>query len=669
MATHWKNAYENGRSLCRQGRLEEAIVAFSESLQLNPAEARVHHDLGIALHQAGRLASALESFQKAVQLNPGLAEGWYNGGSTLCAMHRPEEGISWLQNALALKPGFADAHYNAANACKALGLFDRALRHYQATLAAQPRFAEAHNNLGTILLKQGRAEDALKHFNTALDINPGDHQAVYNCALALNLSGRPDNAIHYAEKALQIRPGYGDALALMVPLLQQACDWKRLPVFEKQLDQLTRQQLAAGERPSEPPFLSFSRSADAAHHFTVARAWSRWLERNLGKHQQSGFTFIRRHDRRRITIGYLSEQFRNAATAHLTAAMFSRHDRGRFKIIAYSWGQDDGSAYRQRIIDGVDHFVNIRSLSDAEAARRIHDDNVDILVDLMGWMHGHRMGIPARRPAPVQVNYLGYPGTTGAAFMDYILADGVVIPPEHHPFFSERVVTLPHSYQVTDPAPPCHDGKRQREACGLPRDGVVFCSFNTDYKIEEKTFSCWMDILRSVPRSVLWLITRTKTARDNLRQAARIHGVDPQRLVFAPPLTKDRHLARLKLADLALDTLTVNGHTTTSDTLWAGVPVITVMGTHFASRVAASLLAAMGLNGLVMPDLETYKRMAVDLALNTDRLYSLKAMLASARTTQPLFNVHGFVRHLEQAYETMWDRFLANRPPEAFRVG
>jgi predicted O-linked N-acetylglucosamine transferase (SPINDLY family) len=584
-------------------------------------------------------------------------------------MHRLEEGLTWLKSALALIPDYADAHYNMANASKALGMYDQALQHYQATLAAQPRFAEAHNNMGTVLLKQGITDKAFKSFQTALDLNPHYHQAAYNYAIALQQSGHLDNAIHYATQALQILPEYGDALALMVSLLQQACDWKGLHVVERQLDQLTREQLETGERPSEPPFLSFSRIADPGHGFNVARAWSNWLANNLYNSRPAAFTFNHRKDDRPIIIGYLSEQFRNAATAHLTAAMFRRHDRRRFRIIAYSWGEDDGSAYRRRIIDGVDLFVDIRSLSDGEAAERIHADNVDILVDLMGWMHGHRMGILARRPAPIQVNYLGYPGTTGAAFMDYILADQVVIPQEHHRFYSERVVTLPNSYQVTDPYPDCQDGVIQREDYGLPRDAVVFCSFNTDYKIEEKTFFCWMDILRAVPNSVLWLITRSITTQDNLKHAAGLQNVDPRRLAFAPPLPKDRHLARLKLADLALDTLTVNGHTTTSDMLWAGIPVVTVMGTHFASRVAASLLTAMGLNELIAPDLDGYKDMIIDLAMNTERLERLKEKVAEARDIHPLFDIDGYVRHMEKAYTFMWDLFLQNRTPETFGVG
>lgn len=663
------DAYAHARTLYDRGDLAAALEAFERAVHLNPDSAAAHHDMGAVLVRMERPADALPCFQNAVAAQPCLVQAWFNGGNCLVMLNRLGEAVNWYQTALGLGQNAGDIHYNLANTYKRLEQFDAALDHYRRALAADPSLSPALINMGTLFLRKGRYQNAWEAFQQAGEADPDNALAVYNSALTLKKMGREDEALEQVRRALGLQPDYPDALALLVPLLQQMCDWPALKRAEARLEKLTRNQLAAGQRPSESPFLSFTRTADPRRNLAVARAWANHLAAGEAARLPPPDVASRRRDPQKITVGYLSEQFRNAATAHLTAAMFSRHDRNRFTIIAYSWGEDDGSDYRRIIMRDVDQFTDIRHVTDGQAARRIYADQVDILVDLTGWMHGHRMAILAARPAPVQVNYLGYPGTTGAPFMDYIIADPVVIPPEHYPFYSEHVVTLPHTYQVTDPHPPCHQGLIRREECGLPAEGVVFCSFNTDYKIEETIFTGWMDILRAVPGSVLWLITRSATTQDNLRHAARMRGVDPRRLVFAPPLVKNRHLARLKLADLALDTLTVNGHTTTSDTLWAGVPVITVKGTHFASRVAASLLAAMGLNELIAPDLEAYQRMAVDLALNTERLRRLKDHVAAARTTQPLFDVHGWVRNLEQAYEMMWEKFIQNRAPEAIKLG
>ena len=310
----------------------------------------------------------------------------------------------------------------------------------------------------------------------------------------------------------------------------------------------------------------------------------------------------------------------------------------------------------------MDHFIDIRTLSNADAASRIYHDRVDILVDLMGWMHGHRMDIAGQRPAPIQVSYLGYPATTGAAFFDFILADPVVIPPRHLQDYSEKVIWLPDCYQVTDPDTPIDAQPQERERCGLPSDGVVFCSFSTDYKIERQIFGSWMRILKAVPNSVLWLLVRSHEARENLCRAARLSGVPDQRLIFAAPLPKQKHLARLKLADLALDTLTVNGHTTTSDALWAGVPVISCQGNHFASRVASSILHAIGLDELVTHNLADYENLVIHLAVEHQRIKDLKTKLGKHKSCFPLFDIARFIHNIEKAYQEMWNWYLQGIP-------
>ena len=348
--------------------------------------------------------------------------------------------------------------------------------------------------------------------------------------------------------------------------------------------------------------------------------------------------------------------------------LFALHDRRRFVVYAYSFGTDDGSFYRKRIVEDADRFVDIRHLSDMDAAMRIQADGVDILVDLMGYMKHNRIGIFAFRPAPVQVEYLGYPGTTGAGFMDYLIADYEVVPEGEEGCFSECLVRMPHCYQVNDNTQPVSESVFNRGVCGLPDNAFVYCSFNTDYKIDRSMFRTWMRILNQVPDSILWLLVRSRETKSNLIDAAVGDGVNRKRLVFAESLPKPEHLARIKLADLALDTRIVNGHTTTTDCLWAGLPVITLKGTHFPSRVSASLLKAVEMPELICNSLDAYESLAVNLARDRGRLATIRQQLAEKKMTAPLFDSALTVRHLEKAYLDMWDNHIQGRGPQGFTV-
>jgi protein O-GlcNAc transferase len=655
-AEAWRTAYENGRRWFARQNYSAAIDAFKSAIQLNHGAAEAYHDLGVTQHQIGRFGEALACFESAVAINGRVAANWFNGGNTLCRLGRLEEAVTWFQHAVQIMPSFAETHYNLANTLKALGRGSEAIAQYRRALDADPAIVEAHNNLGTLLLGKGLLKEALVCFEDAVKRKPGYVQAHYNAGLACNRLGALGRALEFTLKCRLLQPDHGESLALLVSLYQQACSWDDLERADGQLAQLTIRQLIKGQRPSESPFLSFTRSMDTRRNLAIARSWSQWIRQRQGSHKPV-FDFST-YDRstRRLTIGYLSEHFRNAATGHLIAGMFARHDRSKFKIHAYSWGKDDGSYYRRKMEMGVDRFVDIRDLSDAEAAARIYQDRVDILIDLMGWMQGHRMGILAYRPAPVQAHYLGYPGTTGADYIDYFLADNIVIPPEQQRDYAEKIINLPNCYQVTDCDTPVEGKTYRRSDFGLPQHAIVFCSFNTDYKIDRKTFGTWMRILLAVQESVLWLLVRSEEAKNNLRQAAAGQGIDPRRLIFASPLPKEKHLARLKLADLGLDTLTVNGHTTTSDALWSGVPVVTCQGDHFASRVASSILHAIALDELVTYSQSSYESLAVALANHPEQLRAIKRKLEKNRTGGcPLFNIEEFVRNLESAYLNMWD--------------
>jgi protein O-GlcNAc transferase len=651
----WREAYDFGRQLFIQGNYPEAVQMFHAAIQLAPEAVEAYHDLGVTLHCIGRYDDALGCFESAISKNPALASAWYNGANTLCRLKRFVDAIDWYHRTLDLVPAFFDARYNLANTYKSIGRNQDALAQYRLAVEANPEMPEVHNNMGTLLLAERRLEEAMSSFKKAISLKPDYSQALYNAGLAQNHLGHADKALDYTRRCLQLQPDHGDALALLVPIFQQTCDWDALEQVDCRLEKVTAGQLKAGQRTSEPPFLSFIRSSDTRRNLRIARAWSRWVQGRT-KWGRRDFDFRAGYcQSKRLTIGYLSERFRNAATAHLIAGIFSRHDRSRFKIAAYSWGADDGSFYRRKIQHDADLFVDIRQMSDSEAAERIHSDRVDILVDLMGWMWGHRMGILARRPAPVQAHYLGYPATTGADYIDYFIADKIVIPPEQKQDYAEKIIYLPDCYQVTDYLTPVDKTKYRRSDFDLPDHAFLFCSFNTDYKIDRKIFGLWMRILHAVDNSVLWLLVRSEIAKKNLRHAAADRGIAPDRLIFASPLPKEKHLARLKLVDLALDTMTVNGHTTTTDALLSGVPVITRQGDHFASRVASSILQAIGLSELVTYSREGYADLAVALAKDATRLKALKLKLEKNKAAYPLFKIDDFVRKLESAYQSMWE--------------
>ena len=370
----------------------------------------------------------------------------------------------------------------------------------------------------------------------------------------------------------------------------------------------------------------------------------------------------------RIRVGYLSSDFHRHPTAYLTAEIFELHDRDRFEVFLFSYGPDDGSAMRQRLKAGCEHFIDIAALLDETAAQRIYDEQIHILVDLKGYTANDRPRIAAHRPAPIQVNWLGFPGSMGADWIDYLIADPCVIPQEHDVDYAEKVVRLPHCYQPNDRKRPSGSVRQSRSAHGLSATDFVFCCFNQSYKIEPSLFAVWMRLLKSVDNSVLWLLDETQGSKTNLLKEAVRHGISPERIVFAPGRPLAEHLARYDLADVVLDTFPVTSHTTGSDTLWAGCPMITLMGETFASRVAASLLRNVGLGQLIASSFAEYEALALDLARDRPRLEALRRHLRTHRDTAPLFDSPRFTRGLEAAYRRMWAQFAEGNAPQAFDV-
>jgi len=539
---------------------------------------------------------------------------------------------------------------------------------FREALRRDPGHAPACSNLGMVLVEQRFLDEGLARLRQAVELDPGHAGARINLANTLHYDGQVDAAIGHYREALRLAPDAPEARVNVVKPLMDACAWREVERIVAELLELYRGAPEARWAERVTPFVSLLlplppefRKRLAVHRGAgLSLAYSRQRERIARSRVPAASG--------RIRIGYVSGDFRNHALAHLTAGMYAMHDRGRFEVFAYSHGHADGSEYRARIESGCDRFVDVAGESFEATAGRIARDGVDVLVDLSGYAGGSRSEIFAMRPAPVQVSYLGYPGTMGADFIDYFVADAVALPERIERQFTESIARLPHSYQVNDSMQRIDEGSPDRAQAGLPREGFVFCCFNQPYKIEPGAFEAWMRILAAVPGAVLWLLHGSSSAEANLRREARGRGIDPERLVFAPPLPKAAHLARHRAAGLFLDTRIVNAGTTASDALWAGLPLLTCPGETLGSRVAASALAAIGLPELIARDTEEYVRLAVELARDAVRLADLRRKLEHNRSSTPLFDTRACVAGLERAFEVMHARRTSGEGTRSFAV-
>ncbi len=654
----------------RLDKPDEATACYRRALELKPDYAEAHCNLGNVFKHQGKRDEAIACYRRALELKPDFAEAHTNLGTVLQELHRYDEAVDCFRRALELKPDFVEADYNCGNALQEQGKPGEAADCYRRALALQPDFVDALHNLGIALQELARRDEAVACYRRALELRPDFAEALYNLGNVLREQARRDEAVACYRRALELKPDFLVALSALVHELQYICHWEGLKRLSQRVIELIDENVQSAIGAPVPPFslLSLPTMTTAAQQLRCAR---QWVERKLKMPAElAPHPPLRRRSRpkSKLTIGYLSADFRSHAIAVTVAELFEKHDRGRFAIFGYSYGPDDGSPMRQRLVKAFDRFVDVRDASFAEAARRIAADEVDILVDLTGYTLNGRTQILAIRPAPIQVNYLGYTGTMGAAFMDYIIVDDFIVPPEQQPFFTEKLVHLPGSYQVNDSQREISPHTPSRAECGLPQQGFVFCCFNNNYKITPEVFTVWMRLLQAVPGSVLWLLEDNPFAATNLRREAQARGVAAERLVFATHLALADHLARHRLADLFLDTLPYNAHTTASEALWAGCPLLTIAGQTFASRVAGSLLRTLGLPELITTRLEDYEEMALRLARDTRQLAELRARLQTNRTTSALFDAGPFAATLEKAYQTMWEICAAGEKPRAFRV-
>lgn len=642
-----------GVTSAAQGKREEAVVAFRDAIRLAPNEAGPYCDLGSALIDLGRLDEAAEACRQAIALEPTSPVAHFNLGVILQRQKKTDEAIAAFQRTIQLVPNLPEAHCALGLAFMDQGKPDEALVAYRRALELRTDYAEALINMGVALHEKNLLDEALETYRRALALKPDHVDALNNLGSILREQGKLQESIEVVQKVVASNPGNAKAQIQLAHLRRHACDWSSFEADTRRTFELVQ---------GVEPFVFLNAPSTAAQQLACAQRWASKFVR--------GQPFAQSAPRagNKIRIGYLSADFRRHATAFLMAELFERHDRARFETFAYSYGYDDRSEMRQRLIGAFDHFVEFHSVGHVDAARRIHDDGIDILIDLKGYTGGTRTEILVNRPAPIQVNYLGFPGTMGADFIDYIIADLFVTPTEHQPFYSEKIVQLPDCYQPNDTKRQIAERIPTRQECGLPEQGVVFCSFNGAYKFSPPFFDVWMRLLKAVPGSVLWLLATKPLVEDNLRREAVARGVAPERLVFCPGMNLPEHLARHRQADLFLDTLPINAHTTASDALWAGLPLLTCAGETFAGRVAGSLLHAVGLPELITNSMAEYEARALQLATEPAKLAELKAKLARNRLAAPLFDIDRFTRGLEAAYVRMWEIWRAGEPPRPIAI-
>jgi predicted O-linked N-acetylglucosamine transferase (SPINDLY family) len=614
--------FNQGTALHRQGKLADAERCYVEVLQQQADHFGALHLLGVIALQTRRTGRGVELIQKAIGRDPKVAEAHNNLGTALRYLKRCVEAVASYDKAIALKPDYVEAHYNRGNALTDLKRYREAFAAYDMALTLKPDLAAAWGGRANLLHKLKRHEEAAKACSKVLAIEP---QSPFFKGILLH------------QRML-------------------SCNWRGIEDLIAEIDS----DVASGERSAEP----FSYQAVARS----ARDFKRCAEIFAAhKYPRSKTPLWRgeRYDNGKIRVGYLSGEFRDHVTSTLMTELFELHDKNRFELFAFDNGWDDGSELRGRINKAFNTIVDISRLDDLHVATMIKQKQIDILVNLNGYFGEHRTRVFGYKPSPIQASYLGFSATMGTDYIDYIIADRYVIPPEHRTFYTERVVYLPHTFQV-------NDSKRQvairtpaRAESMLPDIGFVFCCFNNNFKITPDVFDCWLRILRRVDGSVMWLSEHNAKAAGNLRKEAEIRGVDPERLVFAKrtPSLPD-HLARHRLADLFLDTIPFNAGATASDALWAGLPLLTCSGETYTARMAGSLLNAIGLPELITTTLDAYEQMAVDLATHPEKLAAIRHKLAENRLIMPLFDTQLFTNHIEAAYSAMYERYQAGLPPD-----
>lgn len=641
--------------LHRSGNIVKAIEIYRHIMQQYPKNVQVLCMLGTAEAQRGNFLESLDMLGNALKIYPNIPEAHYNQGFALQKLKRFDEAAHSYDRAIQLKPDYPEAHNNRGIALYNLRRFDEALHCYDRAVQLQPDFTEAHNNRGNALKELKRFDEALQSYDRAIQLKPDYPEVHKNRGVSLQELKRLDEALRSYERAIQLKPDNDFLLGFCFATKLSCCDWKN---FDKNNEEILNGVINNKKVTSPFTTLLLADSPDiqkqSAQIWIKNTCFSTNSTNKLTKHPL--------HDK--IRLGYFSADYHNHPILHLMAEMFEGHDRSRYELYGFSFGPESNDPWRKRAQKSFDHFFDVRFMSDQDVSMFAQAHQIDIAIDLMGHTIDSRPNIFAGRAAPVQVNYLGYPGTMGAEFIDYIVADKTIIPESGRHHFTEKVVHLSDCFQANCRTRDISQKILTKAELNLPHDGFIFCCFNNNNKITPTMFDSWMRILRQVDESVLWLYVSNKWAEGNLRMEAEKRGVNRERLVFAAKLPVEEHLNRVRHADLFLDTFPYNAGTTASDTLRMGVPLVTRAGNAFAGRYAASLLNILDLSELITHSADEYEKIALDLAINRDRLQGIKEKLNANIQTSPLFDSERFTRHIEKAYELMYERYRNDLEPD-----
>jgi protein O-GlcNAc transferase len=658
-ADHFDALTLSGVIAAQSQRTQEAVAFFGRAAAADPDNAMAHCNHGNALRELKRYDEALASCERAIRLRPDYADAHNNRGAALQELGRTDEALASFERAVRLRPDNVQAHSNRGAALRELKRFDEALASFDQAIRLAPGHADAYFNRGNTLLDMKRLDAALASYDMVIRLDPDYPETYYQRGLALQGSRQYPSAAQSFARLLELAPGHKLAKGALLHARMMCCDWAGLAELHESI-----KQGFPGRRLSADPFVIQAISESEADLRTCAETYV------AEKFPAAGASLAGKMPRHaRVRLGYLSGEFREHAISILMTGLWERHDKSRFETFAFDSGGGDGSPRRARIEAAFDEMIDIRRVSDLEAASLIRAKEIDILVNLSGYTGDGRPGIFTYRASPVQVNYLGFPGTMGAEYFDYLIADDTAIPPGSRQHYAEKIACLPHSFMANDRKRAIADRRFSRAELDLPENTFVFCSFNRLYKITPGTFEGWMRILKQVEGSVLWLIEDVRAAELNLRKEAEAQGVSASRLIFAKRMpSMEEHLARQRAADLFIDTLPYNAHTTAADALWAGLPVLTCAGRTFPGRVAASLLNAIGLPELIVRTQGEYEAMAIELATNPQRLAQLREKLERSRLTTPLFDTGLFARHIEELYMQMYERCQSGLPPDHIHV-
>jgi predicted O-linked N-acetylglucosamine transferase (SPINDLY family) len=651
----YSEAYSNrGNVMLELKQFDAAVASFDKAIALKPDYSEAYLNIGNALLELKQFDAAVASFDKAIALKPDFAQAYSNRGNTLQELKQFDAAVASFNKAIALKPDFAQAYYNLGNSLQELKQFDVALVSYDKAIELKPDYSEAYSNRGNTLQELKQFDAAVANFNKAIALKPDFAQAYYNLGNSLQELKQFDAALVSYDKAIELKPDTDYLLGIRLHIKMHLCDWQN---FERNVSELSLKIQSHFKASSCLPVLALP--IGLTEQRQAAETWST----DKYPYNPSLGLILKSVSKSKIRIGYFSADFHTHPVSFLSVGLFEHHDKSKFELIAFSFGPETKDEIRSRIKNAFDKFIDVRKKSDKEVAALSRELGVDIAIDLGGHTQNCRTGIFSFRAAPIQLSYLGYLGTMGAGYYDYLIAERTIIPVNSQKYFNEKIVYLP-TYQVNDSKQEIPRAALSRQELNLPDSSFVFCCFNANYKITPSTFDGWMRILKAVPDSVLLLYTDIKTAAENLKVEAKKREIDPERLIFGEKIIRSQYLARCRSADLFLDTLPYNAGATASDALWAGLPVLTCMGESFASRYAASLLFAIGVPELVTLTQAEYEALAIELATNPTKLKLIKGKLENNRLTTPLFDTALFTKHIEAAYTKMYERYQADLSPD-----